>query len=387
MPIPLQGTAMTALLSPSPAPPRGILPIAILLSILVHILLLIGLGRESLSGPRPPEEIVVSLQSPQLQDALAANAPAPIVAPSDQENGEVPEGRAFRSDRNNRVEQETIARGIPNPGLPEGTEDGLAPESPPAQPPANAPAQDSAAIATTPPAPEAADPASNADRRNETQKMLAAPDTGTQRGRKLPGLEKLLAPPGAVLGNRPPPQPRAATQAPPSQTVPDPNRDLLRAPPPARGLLAGLRGTYDNLPSVAAGKLTFLNTKADRFAPFVRRVGTRVFENLLIEQRKRLNANEILTARNSTTVRVTLSPEGKLKDIEIVERSGSQSMDGTLLEALRAAAFDANPPREASKDDGTYEFIFRAQVLAQVGSGSSGPRLQRVESRLQVGLN
>ena len=133
--------------------------------------------------------------------------------------------------------------------------------------------------------------------------------------------------------------------------------------------------------------LTFLNTKADRFAPFVRRVGTRVFENLLIEQRKRLNANEILTARNSTTVRVTLSPEGKLKDIEIVERSGSQSMDGTLLEALRAAAFDANPPREASREDGTYEFIFRAQVLAQVGSGSSGPRLQRVESRLQVGLN
>ena len=121
MPIPLQGTAMTALLSPSPAPPRGILPIAILLSILVHILLLIGLGSESLSGPRPPEEIVVSLQSPPLQEALAANAPAPIVAPSDQENGEVPEGRAFRSDRNNRVEQETIARGIPNPGLPEGT--------------------------------------------------------------------------------------------------------------------------------------------------------------------------------------------------------------------------------------------------------------------------
>ena len=215
--------------------------------------------------------------------------------------------------------------------------------------------------------------------------MLAAPDTGTLPARELPGLEKLLAPPGTVMGNRPPP--RTDRQAPPDPTVTDPNRDLLRAPPPARGLLAGLRGTYDNLPSVAAGKLTFLNTKADRFAPFVRRVGTRVFENLLIEQRKRLNANEILAARNSTTVRVLLSPEGKLKDIEIVERSGSQSMDGTLLEALRAAAFDANPPREASKEDGTYEFIFRAQVLAQVGSGSNGPRLQRVESRLQVGLN
>ncbi len=343
MPLPLQGTAMTALLSPSPAPPRGILPIAILLSILVHILLLIGLGSESLSGPRPPEEIVVSLQSPPPQEALAANAPAPIVAPSDQENGEVPEGRAFRSDRNNRVEQETIARGIPNPGLPEGTAEGMAPEAPPPQPPAAA--QESAAKATTPPAPEAeaADAASDADRRNETQKMLAAPDTGTQPARELPGLEKLLAPPGTVLGNRPPPQPRAARQAPPDAAVPDPNRDLLRAPPPARGLLAGLRGTYDNLPSVAAGKLTFLNTKADRFAPFVRRVGTRVFENLLIEQRKRLNANEILAARNSTTVRVLLSPEGKLKDIEIVERSGSQSMDGTLLEALRAAPLTPTP--------------------------------------------
>jgi TonB family protein len=80
---------------------------------------------------------------------------------------------------------------------------------------------------------------------------------------------------------------------------------------------------------------------------------------------------------------VILNSQGKLQDLQIVERSGSQSMDGTLLEALRAAAFDPNPPPDAATDDGTYEFIFRAQVLASVASG----RLQRVESRLQVGLN
>ena len=369
---------MTDLLSPPPQSPRGILPLAILLSILVHILLLVGLGRETLSTPGPPNEIVVSLQSIPPEAANAGNAPASIVAPSDRENNEVPDGRAFRSDRNNRVEKETIARGIPNPGQPDGSPEGLAPEAvPPAPPPAGEPAPKTAPANAN--APESGQPEDGA-RRDETQKMLAAPETGTRPPRELPGLEKLLAPPGKVLAesgrpSRPPPTAPAQDSA--------TTRDLLRAPPPAKGLLAGLRGTYDNLPSVAAGKLTFLNTKADRFAPFVRRVGTRVFENLLIEQRKRLNAPEILAARNSTTVRVILNSQGKLQDLQIVERSGSQSMDGTLLEALRAAAFDPNPPPDAATDDGTYEFIFRAQVLASVASG----RLQRVESRLQVGLN
>ena len=389
MPRPLQGFTVTALLSPTPEAPRGILPIAILLSILAHILLLIGLSRESLSGPRPPEEIVVSLQPPAPEDFIAGNAPAPIVAPSDRENGEVPDGRAFRSDRNNRVEKETIARGIPNPGQPDGNPDGIAPEAPPPPPPPTTASQASAESApAAPPAETAPEPADGSDRRNQTQEMLAASDTGSKKPRELPGLEKLLAPPSAVLGGagRSRPSPAENSRVPPKSQA-DPNRDLLRAPPPAKGLLAGLRGTYDSLPSVAAGKLTFLNTKADRFAPFVRRVGTRVFENLLIEQRKRLNATEILAARNSTTVRVILGPGGKLKDIQIVERSGSQSMDGTLLEALRAAAFDPNPPPDAAMKDGNYEFIFRAQVLASVASGARGPKLQRVESRLQVGLN
>ena len=378
---------MTGLLSPTPEPTRGILPIAIILSILAHIFLLAGMGRETLSSPRPAEEIVVSLQPFPSEAATAENAPTPIVAPSDRENNEVPDGRAFRSDRNNRVEKETIARGLPNPGQPDGSSEGLAPEPVPPPPPATA---NEAAAKGAPVTPDTGDATKEdgADRRDRTQKMLAAPEAGTRPPRELPGLETLLAPPGKVLargGLVPPPPPNPASRK--ADPESNPTRDLLRAPPPAKGLLAGLRGTYDSLPSVAAGKLTFLNTKADRFAPFVRRVGTRVFENLLIEQRKSLNATAILAARNSTTVRVILSPQGKLKDLEIVERSGSQSMDGTLLEALRAAAFDPNPPPDAAMDDGTYEFIFRAQVLASVSSGSGGPKLQRVESRLQVGLN
>ena len=376
---------MTALLSPTPNPPRGILPIAILLSILVHIVLLASLGRETLSRARPPEEIVVSLQPFAPAENPEEGTVTPIVAPSDQENNEVPDGRAFRSDRNNRVEKETIARGIPNPGQPDGAPTASASEPVSAPPPsASSEASPDAASAEVP----SQSSLEESTRRDQTQQLLKAPDAGTKPSRDLPGLEKLLAPPARVFAKGGPSSaaPSPVINSKPEQDT-DPNRDLLRAPPPAKGLLAGLRGTYDSLPSVAAGKLTFLNTKADRFAPFVRRVGTRVFENLLIEQRKQLDATEILSARNSTTIRAILSPQGKLKDLQIVERSGSQSMDGTLLEALRAAAFDPNPPPDAAMEDGTYEFIFRAQVLASIASGANGPKLRRVESRLQVGLN
>jgi TonB family protein len=166
----------------------------------------------------------------------------------------------------------------------------------------------------------------------------------------------------------------------------DPRRDLVSAPPPAPGLFAGMRGTFDDLPEVAAGNLTMLNTKADRFAPFVRRVGTRVFQNLLIYQRRDLDVPEILAANAHVTVRALLDREGRLKDLEVVDRSGSNAVDATLVDALREAAFDHNPPGEAANENGEFEFVFQAQLSAGVAPGADGPRVRTIESRLRVGL-
>lgn len=407
---------MATLLSPRPQRSRNFLPAAVIFSILLHLLLLALLGRSPLGVEPPPREIVVALQpaeeppAPPPPGAMpqAPGAPPQVVAPSDRENNQVPDGRAFLSDRNNRVDQETVARGIPNPGRPDGVEDSA--QVPDAAPtaetaaPADSPAasQDTgettappADALKTPPEVPAEQESAEAETRDGSGSLADVPseraptsDVGTRPApRKLPGLDTLLAPPSKVLGKRSIAPSARAPQAQAPQAENDPNRDLLRAPPPPRGLLSGLRGTYDALPDVAAGNLTLLNTKADRFAPFVRRVGTRVFENLLIEQRKTLDANEIIAARTFTTIRAILDTNGRLRDLEIVDRSGSQAMDGTLLAALREAAFDPNPPPAAANADGEFEFIFRAQVVAGVTQGARGPTLQRVESRLQVGLN
>ena len=60
-------------------------------------------------------------------------------------------------------------------------------------------------------------------------------------------------------------------------------------------------------------------------------------------------------------------------------------MDRTLVEALRQAAFDPNPPANAANVDGDFEFIFQAQILASVQPGLEH-RIRGVESRLRIGL-
>jgi TonB family protein len=386
---------MATLLSPAPRRTRSILPAAVLLSLVLHLLLLAFIGGRPLQARRPAREIVVALQpaaeAPTIEAAPGQAAAKQLVAPSDQENDLVPDGRAFLSDRNNRVAQEMIARGVPNPGRPDG-QDGSNPDEAAANRPSEAVPREKP-VAEPPPSERAAEEErgvaeaqKSVTRDTPVSEPAPVSETGTRRApRKLPGLDTLLASPSKVLGAGRALSPAAPLK--PRTPESDPNRDLLRAPPPARGLLSGLRGTYDAIPDVAAGRLTLLNTKADRFAPFVRRVGTRVFENLLIEQRKQLDAPEILAARNFTTVRAVLDSSGRLRDLQIIDRSGSQAMDGTLLEALREAAFDPNPPPAAANADGEFEFIFRAQVVAGVTTGARGPQLHRVESRLQVGLN
>ncbi len=370
----LQGSSVSAHVGPDRHRTGDLLPF-LLLSLLAHGLLLVWMSLDPISivEEAAPPPIVVQLnspppvdgeQAPPAQEQLAARVPAKqIVAPSDRENELAPEGPAYLSDRDNRVDQQTIRQGNPEAGSPaaEPVDEG-SPESVPAPPPPpEAPAEPAAEPAPEPaPAPEA------------------------QVAKPLPGLERLFAPPAEVLARAKTNQPQPKGRAQPAPES-DPRRDLMAAPPPAPGMLSGLRGSFDHLPDVAPGQLTMLNTKADRFAPFVRRVGTRVFQNLLIYQRRDLDAPDILAATQLVTVRAILTPTGTLKSLEVVDRSGSPAMDRTLVEALRQAAFDPNPPLGASNVDGNFEFIFQAQILASVQPGV-GQRIRAVESRLRIGL-
>src|SRR5690606_10390265 len=123
-PLPQGALRVTALIEPG-RPRTSTLVYFLLLSIALHLLLLFWLRGAKLSvGDAEPRPIVVKLapapaeapRPPQVAQAQqpAASLPAnQVVAPSDQENNLPPDGRAFLSDRDNRVEQETIRKGNP----------------------------------------------------------------------------------------------------------------------------------------------------------------------------------------------------------------------------------------------------------------------------------
>jgi TonB family protein len=389
----------------------------LLLSIGLHLLLLLWLRGATLSvGDFEPPPVVVKLAPAPAQPKPAPpqtargappvaqpNPSQQIVAPSDQENGQVPDGRAFLSDRDNRVDQETIGKGNPEAGQPAQAQQAPQPArrqppaqvasapkpAPPAAPKPAAPAPERAAKAP----PRKAPPRADAKPAQQRAARQAPPPRDTRPGetipQPLPGLNQLFAPPEEVLAKaeieRRAAAGAGAAAARPS-AVDDPRKDLVSAPPPAPGLFGGVRGSFDNLPDVAQGNLTMLNTKADRFAPFVRRVGTRVFQNLLIFQRQNLEASDIIAATDIVTVHVMLDAKGRLKSFEVEDHSGSMAVDQTLIDALRQAAFDDNPPKAAANAAGEYEFIFQAQLLAGVGPGPRGNELRSVESRLRIGL-
>jgi TonB family protein len=389
-----------ATLSEPEEPRSSTLLYFLLLSLLLHAGLLAWLRGAKLSlGDAEPAPIIVKLApavapppSKPVQVAKAATRPSEqVVAPSDKENNLPPDGRAFLSDRDNRVEKETIHKGNPEAGTPQEKQQppqqmaSIARPAPPAQakPAAHEPA--AKAQARPQPAKEPRAKAQRATRPARTGEATNERARGDTTPERLPGLNQLFAPPEEVLAKAQMAREAAGGAAKPG-AADDPRKDLVSAPPPAPGLFSGMRGSFDYLPDVAQGNLTMLNTKADRFAPFVRRVGTRVFQNLLIFQRQNLEASDILAAHDIVTVRATLDPSGKLKSIDVDDHSGSMAVDQTLLDALRQACFDENPPKSAANDKGEYEFIFQAQLIAGVGDGPRGPELRTVESRLRIGL-
>jgi TonB family protein len=413
-------------------PPRySNLTYFVVASLVLHLLLLLALrgAKLSLGGGEMAPVVVKLLPASPAADARAAAArnalaqakpPAPppkdessrqIVSPSDKENELAPMGKAYLSDRDNRVERETINRGNPEAGAPQPADAKPPPESLAAQQPAPppAPARPAAPAArpappvekpAAPPKPAHPEPARPSSQRAQAkapnerpapgaaaarEPTLTEPGETEQARRTLPGRDKLFESPAELLAKNDasPGSPGAQAGA---DARSDPHRDLVSAPPPAPGIFAGARGSADYLPDIASSNLTLLNTKADRFAPFVRRVGMRVFQNLLIYQRRQLGPQEILAAHEPVTVRVTLGPDGKLKNMVVDDRSGSQAVDQTLLDACREAAFDNNPPTAAANDQGDYTFVFESQLFARLGDGPRGPTLYSVESRLRVGL-
>lgn len=338
---------------------RRSLPLALLLSLALHLTLLNLPVPKGEAVSRSPESIEVSLLPPDALPAPpaepAAAEPRQMVSPPDVVNDRPPERTRFESDRDNTVLQETVRPGVPNPAAP-------APRSKPAPPPRQA-TRDNA----------------TADRDEEHP-----PPRGERARARVPSLDDLFASTDELVRAQQAARERqdALDKA---QAAAGGRRRVAIAVPPVtpEWALPGQRGTMDYLPDIQRGDVTLLNTKANTFSPFVRRVGERVFQHLVIRQR-RLQLEQILSARSPVQMRVLLDQQGHLKSVRVEEQSGSATMDETLSEALHTAAFDNNPPPAAANAAGEYEFVFQAQLRAfQPGAGNLP---SRIESRLSVGL-
>jgi hypothetical protein len=379
--------------------------------------------------PQPREEEKPPPPEPRAREQL----PEQIVSPPDRVNDQEPEKARLLSDRNSTAKEETVAHGFPRaadkepPPVKEVQEQPKEPvevakKSSEAQSPAK-PAQE-----RLPTKKESAQPkpprGESVRERSPEKKEIERPKPPVQLAMKPPEaspvpkakMEKELDRlPESRTGETAQPQsqapgaPDAAKRAPrlfvgsdellsqdwfreaeqnrvkeKTRQSPSGSEIVAMAPSPAPNLFSmpGPIGTPDDLPDIRQGNLTFLNTKAHRFAPFVRRVALRVFQHLIILQRKNLHINDVVAAREMSTIEAKLDANGTLKGLVIQTRSGSYAVDSALLKACENGAWDENPPQEAHAEDGMIHFIFRSDINAQYDDLG----LRAILTTLQVGL-
>ena len=348
---------------------------ALIVSVLLHGLLLSLLPilrRAHLEIPTPPALLDVDvLPLPKAQPAppppppvaaapaVPAPQPPPVVVPKQQivsppEQGEEkePENARFLSDRNNTVKEETIHRGEPLAGSPDSKH-----EAPP-KADANAKTEHKAAASKPQPA---------AGERAKPNPQAAS----------LPKLDELLPPTGDLIREglvKPQESAPAAPAAAPAQHASIERNDLLRPGDPWKS--GGRGGSMDFLPQVREGDITMLNTKAEQFAPFVRRVAMRVFENFLIALRRGVFNSPQSSAQESVVIEAVMSKQGQLLRIDVKDRSPSIALgtDRILQGACHEGCFDRNPPPGAESNDGNIHFLFESQVAITVDPSGRGPR-------------
>ena len=149
----------------------------------------------------------------------------------------------------------------------------------------------------------------------------------------------------------------------------------------------GAPGSSDYLPNLPDGDITLLNTKANVFAVFVRRVATQVFAQMRSAGWEFLRAQDIRSMSRETTVLAVLSPQGQLLTVSVDSPSASEKFDQVLIQAVKQGARDPNPPAAAVKEDGNIHFIFKARSWVQfTGNPRTGAPMERRWLMLATGL-
>lgn len=365
----------------SPARP-GPLVLSFVLSILFHLSLVLMFAIGGLRAPPlesspfevkilQPQESQTAKASPQQSPPQAKQAekapPAPaeqpvtppknqIVSPPDSPE-QTPEKARLFSDRDSKAIEEMVKRGEP---------------APPAKPPQQAAKQqnEKTAAQQKEAATKARGDAQGAERgtalaRSEPQRSAPSTHSAPQVG-----LSDLFVRPSELARD---PALRKGESGEEDTSTDGGKRDLASLARPELWADPGQRGTPDYLPDVRQGNFTLLNTKADRFAPFVRRVGLRVFQSFSMEFKQQIFAGNVPQGQDNVEVEAVMSSDGRRMEVYLKQRSGNLSSDRVLLGTLNDNIFfDQNPPKQAVAEDGRIHFVFALNAAVWYGRDEHG---------------
>ena len=286
---------------------------------------------ESAQAAAPPGE------APQQEEREEEAPPSPprtqIVAPPDSPE-EIPDETRFLSEKNSRAQNEMVKRGEP---------------APPAEPPRSRVRE-----------------AAKREGRPREERAAAEPQRNFAT---VPSLDSLFVKPSELLAD-----PRLSRPGRDGTEGQEEQRDLASLGRPELWANPGDRGTPDYLPDVRQGSFTFLNTKADLFAPFVRRVGLRVFQTFSMDFRRRIFAGRVPAGKEKIEVEAVMTPDGRRLRVTLKHRDGNLATDRVLLDSLSDEIFfDENPPARAVAADGRIHFVFAIDAAVWYQQDPSGP--------------
>jgi outer membrane biosynthesis protein TonB len=374
---------------------QGSLLLPFALSLFMHALLLLLFVAGVLQAPKTEEQpFQVEIVQPQAEPPPSAQAMAPpspsaekpevappveqavpppknqIVNPPDSPE-ETPEKAHLFSDRDSKALEEMVKRGEP---------------APPAKPP-----QERAKTELAKPgakeqqlATKAKGAREGSERATDTVKSEAKASTPATRTAPTVGLSDLFVRPSELAKD---PMLRKGEDGDDSNTSQGTSQALAALSRPELWADPGQRGTPDYLPDVKQGNFTLLNTKADRFAPFVRRVGMRVFQSFSMEFKQRIYAGSVPQGRDDVEIEAVMSADGRRAEVYLKQRSGNLSSDRVLLGTLNDAIFfDQNPPAKAIADDGRIHFVFALNASVWYGRDDGGRMQPGAHWIMGVGL-
>ncbi|MBI3786181.1 MAG: hypothetical protein HY270_22570 [Deltaproteobacteria bacterium] len=305
--------------------------------------------------PPPPAAQKGTAQAAPEQQVPPPQIPIPkmqIVSPPDAgEEKPPPDKTRLLSDRDNIVPEEKVHRStVPN----------FAEAKPP--PAAEKAAADKPAGKPEPPAVSAAKTRDNVRVRQAAADREPVRRSDTQVA-SLPRLDQLLPQPGDYAASAP--SSGASLAAPTPGSNGDKRRLLMGG---NREAFSTNRGISDFLPGIREGDITLLNTKAERFAPFVRRVAARVFQHLDIRLRQSVGNTVVRAGREYAVVEAVMSKKGRLLSARVVDRQSTSTLaaDRILLGVTEPDTFfDENPPPGAEANDGNIHFILLIDLMVQ----------------------